>query len=196
MESNMINNLMEATKNVTRIAANVTSNVGGKPQQKPAQEKKTETTNQPHNQTVEVKLGNTDGIPKLHEKKETHIHKVFPDGRELSERECEVEKLRLKQESDLRNRELDFNFMVEEHVRADRKEREEYERKERKEREERNRRRNRNIIIGCSAAVVVGAATYYAVDRYLSSRYSGHNMLAAKSPETPVALNAGESSVK
>lgn len=194
MDSNVINNLMETTKNVTKFAANVTA----KQPNNPPQEKKHETHNhQPQNQTVEVKVGSPDGVPKLREKKETHIHKVFPDGRELSERECEVEKLRLKQESDLRNRELDFNFMVEEHARADRKEREAYERKERKEREERNRRRNRNLAIGVGAAVVFGAATYYAVDRYISYRRSGNNLLCVRVPENKnIALNPGDTSVK
>ncbi len=163
LDQNTANKVAETAKNVSRIVANLTD----KPAPKPA-EKKQENMNQPHTQTVEVKVGgdaagNASQKPTvIHEKKETHVHKTYPDQRALTEAECAVETLRIKNEHELRMREMDFRVMVEEYSRKDRKEREEYERKERERRRERERRFTRYACIGLgvAGAAAIGYAAY------------------------------------
>jgi len=208
IDSNTISNGVEAAKNLTKLAANLTNN---RPQQpKPQQEKKTETTNQPHSQTVEVKVGETGGQAQkpviIKEKSETHVHKTFPDNRELNERECEVEILRLKQEHELKMKELDFRMNIEEHNRMleeqnrkERKEREERDRKEREERRQRERKTTRRILIGCG--VFMGATTIAALgyDWYSRTRGIGAPRLAggrAAGTTEAVQLNPGDATIK
>ena len=168
LDANVITKGMETVNNLTKVAANLTDNKQQKPEpQKP------DHNNQPHNQTVEVKVGETNPSQSkpmvIREKSETHIHKTFPDQRELSARECEVETLRLKNEHELKMKELDFHMNTEAMNRKDRLEREEYERKERERRRERERKTARKICIGCCIAGVV-AVGFAAYDFYTGSR--------------------------
>lgn len=162
-----LNNGMETLKNISKLAENISSN-----KNPVKQEKKEDNTNQPHNQMVEVKVGNPEENRKpmiLKEKNETHIHKTFPDDRALSEAECEIEKIRLTNDHELKMKELEFRIAQETAAREDRKEREEYARKERERRQEQDKKFFRRLgwIAGGVAVVGLGCAAY---DIYTSSR--------------------------
>lgn len=164
LNQDALNKGLEAAKNLTRVAANLTDNKP-KPQQP---EKKTENMNQPHTQTVEVKVGEQTPTSKptiIKEKSETHVHKVFPDQRELSERECQVRELELRNEHELKMAELKFRVQQDEY----RREREEHERKERERRRERQQRHSRNFCIGMGV-LGLAAVGCYAFDLYSNSR--------------------------
>lgn len=186
IDNDMINKGLETAKNVSKFVANITDS---KPQQRPPQEKKQENLNQPHNQTVEVKVGDAHpGNPKptvIREKNETHVHKVYPDQRELSDRECDVETLRIQTEHERKMRELSFRMEMEMENRRERKEREEYERKERERRRERDRKFTRNMCIGIGAAglIAVGCAAF---DFYTNSRNSANRGVALQQPRPAV----------
>ena len=179
LDSNAVNNGIQMMKNVTQVAANLTK------EHKPPQEKpKQETTNQPHTQTVEVKVGDQGNTPKpiiVKEKPETHVHKYFPDNRELSDRECDVREMELKQDHEYKMAELHFRMDMEAQARADRKEREARAEKERERRRERDRRAMRNICIGVGAVCVV-AAGVAAYNLYTDSRGVGGRRLFIPAP--------------
>ena len=193
INSNTFNNLAETAKNVSRIANNLTE----KPKQNQP-EKKTENMNQPHTQTVEVKVGEQNPVQKptiIKEKSETHVHKVFPDNRPLSDEECAVRELELKQDHEYKMKELEYRMAIEEQNRKDRKEREENERKERERRREKDRRfaRNTCIIMGAVGAVALGFAAY---DFYTGSRGAQSRKLALREPKVEIELTPDEGSVK
>ena len=183
LDSNTVNKVIETTKNFSQVAANLT-----KPQ-KPQQEKpRQEQMNQPHTQTVEVKVGEQNPSQKpmvIKEKSETHVHKVFPDNRELNEKECAVRELELKNEHEYKMAELHFRMDMEEKARKERKEREERAEKDRERRRERDRKFTRNLCIGLGAMCVLaaGAAIY---DSYTSSRTSGGRRLFIPASEKVV----------
>lgn len=194
LNSNTFNSTMETLKNATKLAANLTDSN----KQKQLPEKKTENMNQPHTQTVEVKVGEQNPVQKptiIKEKSETHVHKVFPDNRELSEKECAVRELELKQDHEYKMKELDFRMAMEEQYRKERKEREEYERKERERRREKDRKfaRNLGIFMGAVGAAALGFAAY---DFYTSSRGAQGRKLALREPKVEIQLTPDEGSVK
>lgn len=186
LDPNAFNKAAEIAKNITRVAANVTD-PNNKP--KPQQEKKTENMNQPHTQTVEVKVGEQNPAQKptiIKEKSETHVHKVFPDQRELSERECNVRELELRNEHEYKMEELHWRMQMEAENRKERKERDERDRKEREERRQRDRKFARNLGIGLGAVgvVTVGLAIY---DYYTNSR---NPKIGGGTAREPQAVNA------
>ena len=183
LDANTIKNGAETLKNVSRIAANLTN-----PTQNHPQEKKQENMNQPHTQTVEVKVGDTNSQPKpqvIHEKKETHIHKAFPDQRELSERECQVRELELRNEHELRMKELNFRMLSDEQDRRERKERE-----ERRRAQEKRFARNAGICFAVAGVVTVGCL---AADFYTNTWLPKHNRLAIPAQQADIS---GEGTVK
>lgn len=193
INANTINDLAQTTKNVTQIAANLTKQHQEKPQEKP----KPDNFNQPHTQTVEVKVGEQGQTQKpviIKEKPETHVHKVFPDNRELSERECTVRELELKQDHEYRMKELDHRIYQEELARKERKEREERYEKDRERRRERDRKTARKvgIVVGAACVVAAGVTAYcFYTDTWLPS----HRRVAIPASEavTPTPV---EGSVK
>ena len=193
INGNTINNLAETAKNVSKLASNLTDN---KP--KPQPEKKTENLNQPHTQTVEVKVGEQAPASKptiIKEKSETHVHKVFPDNRELSEKECAVRELELKQDHEYKMEELKFRIAMEEEYRKERREREEYERKERERRREKDRKAARNACIFLGA-VGVAAAGFIAYDFYSNSRGAQGRRMALCKQKVDITLAPNEGSVE
>lgn len=191
LDTNTLNKGAEIMKNVTQVAANLTRANTPKPQEKPKQE----NMNQPHTQTVEVKVGDqATGAGKpliLKEKSETHVHKVFPDQRELSDRECEVRTLELKNEHEYKMRELEWRMRTEEEARKERKEREARAEEDRKWRRERDRRfaRNAGICVGAVCVITAGAVAY---SLYTDSRNARNQRLAIPASEVVPA----EGSVK
>lgn len=165
LNANVINDGVQTVKNLSQVAANLTK-PAPKPQQ--PQEKKQETTNQPHTQTVEVKVGEQSPNPKpviVKEKSETHVHHHFPENRELSDRECAVRELELKQNFELETKRLEMRSYEAELDRRDRKEREEREEKDRQRRREDARRRNRRAavvagVVGVAGLAVIGYCVY------------------------------------
>lgn len=157
-----------------------------RPEKKVVQESTNTSTNQPHTQTVEVKLGDMGQGGQIQKKPwekdaKPVIIKPFPEGRELSERECAVEKLRLEQDHELKMKELEFRIAQEENARKERKEKEEYERKERERRREEAKRANRRFAIG---AGVVGAISLGLIgwSMCMSSRSAGSAGRALSEP--------------
>lgn len=193
MDASMLMKGLDAVNNLSKVAASAAT-LANKPPKKEIY--KDGDTNQPHNQTVEVKVGEQSAQKPiiLHEKKETHVHKPFPESRELSERECEVEKMRLQLEADGKKDELAWRREMYANDRADRKEREERERKERECRREKERKTNKRILIGSCifGAALVGLAAYC---RYSDSRDLRSGGLALQSPALNAAINA-EGTVK
>lgn len=181
INSNAINDGAQTLKNLSQVAANLT-----KPQQKPQEKPKQENFNQPHTQTMELKIGDMAPQPKplvLKEKSETHVHKYFPENRELSERECQVRELELRNEHEYKMKQLDDMIRAGEEYRKDRKEKEELERREREETRRRGRR-NAAIFMGALGVAAVGAVGYYL---YTSSRNPANRGMAL--PATGEAVN-------
>lgn len=202
MDMNVVSKSIDTVNNFSKMAANLSNmKVHDKP---PVQVHKDEnSTNQPHSQTVEVKVGNEQSQKPVivHEKKETHIHKPFPDTRELNERECDVEKLRLQleydaksKESDYKMKELEFRMHQEEVAREERREKEEYARRERERKREEDKKYFRRFLIGAGiiGTVGLGAAAYYI---YTDSRKPSSHRVALPAPETCNG-QAAEGSVK
>ncbi len=185
LDSNTINKGMEIVKNISQMGANIT-----KEQKQQPQPQKPDNFNQPHTQTVEVKVNepNPGQKPMIIEKKpETHVHKVFPESRELNERECSVREMELKNEHEYKMRELDWRIRMEEENRRERKAREEYER----QRREKDRKTARNIGICMVGAGVVaaGVAAYYL---YSDPRGTARRRVALSAPQsvTPAPVPA------
>lgn len=156
------NKALETMANTTKMVANMTD-----PENKIKKEvhKDGDTTNQQHQQTVEVHVGEPKDPPQpmiIKEKPETHIHKRFPDNRALTKDECELEMQRVKLEFEENERER--NFKREQYIleRKERKEREEFERAERmrKEEERKKRRKIRHAVTGVVGIALLGLAGY------------------------------------
>lgn len=191
MDSDFINKGMETVSNLSKLAANVTAKTTAN------KEEKKEDMNQPHNQTVEVKVGDPAENRKpviLKEKNETHIHKVFPDNRELNQMECEIEKIRLMNEHELKMRELQFRIDQENALRAERKEREEYARKERERRQEKDQKFFRRVGF-VAAGVAIAGLGYTAYSLYTGPRDSKGNGIHIHK-ESHLKITDGEGTVE
>lgn len=198
IDMNMLSKGVETVMNISKVASNL-SEKKTVVTEEPRYLKEGDTaTNQPHTQTVEVKVGEAVSQPAkpyvLKEKHETHIHKAFPEGRELSERECEVEKLRLEYEQEFRLKELNHRIEQETIERNERREREEYARKELERRREENRRfsRNATIVAGIFGTALLGGLGY---SIYRDSRNDRISRYSLPKPAGAVTLN-GEGTVK
>lgn len=161
MDTEFVGKCLDMANNVSKLA----NTVANKKETKQMEKQEEQAMSNPHNQTVEVKVGNPDEAKKpiiVKEKTEQHIHKVFPDNRELTENECEIEKLRLENEHELKMKELEFRIQQEEENRRERREREEYARRERERRQESDKKffRRMGIGIGVGAVALVGLAAY------------------------------------
>lgn len=178
MDTEFVGKCIDMASNVSKLA----STVATKKETKQMEKQDELGMVQPHNQTVEVKVGNPEEAKKpviLKEKTETHIHKVFPDNRELTEKECELEKVRLQNEHDLKMKELEFKIKTEENNRLDRKEREDYARREHEKRQERERKFSRRlgIGVGIGAVALLGLAVY---DICTDPRRAEHNKFSIR----------------
>ena len=187
MDNEFVNNTMGAVNGIVKIAANLSDKM-------PSTQKETkpsEPSNNPHNQTVEVKVGETERKPLvLKEKTETNVYHVFPDSRELSDKECELYREMYQGEHEMDMAELNFRIQQEEEARKERKEREEYARKERE------RRRKRDNWIAAGFGVVgLGCLGYTAYALYTDSRRAKSNGMALGEQQT-IQLTAAEGSVK
>lgn len=195
IDSSAIMNVLETSANVSKIISHMTT-------EKKAEEKKennpteTNSTNQPHTQMVEVKVGNDSEKDKqpviLKEKHETHVHKPYPEGRALSKDECEVEKLRITTAQAEAREAREYNLVMEERARKERKERDDYARQENeRRREERRKRERRGLIYGSIfAASCLGIAGYCLYTDYRSSRAAGLSV------QKPAKVIKAEGSVK
>ena len=195
IDAAMVSNGLELINNLSKVTANVTTPKA--PDQKTYREG--DKFDQPHSQTVEVKVGNPDQTaPKpvvVHEKKETHIHKPFPEGRQLTTEECEVEKLRIQLEYEAKKDNLAYLAKMDEERNKARREREAEERKERERRREENKKSNRKLLI-FGGAVLAGLVGVTAYGIYTDSRRSCGSRLALQQPSTQVNAIPVEGSVK
>lgn len=188
LDENVFSKGLETLANATRIASNLTE---GKPKEpeKPM--------NQPHNQTVEVKVGGENTEAKkpviLKEKHETHIHKPFPDGRALTAEECAIEKLRIEKEYEEKQAEREYRIWLEEENRKERREREAREREEaeRRRAEDRKFYKRLGIITGILGAAGLGYAGYC---RYTDSRNAAGGRMAVSAPEA-IRLTDGDGTI-
>lgn len=150
---------IEFAANLSKFAANVTNPPQATPQ---ATYKEGDSTSQAHNQTVEVKLANPEAEKKpmvFKEKNETHIHKYFPDNRNLTAEECELRKFEIQLEYDEKDKAREFAILMDDRRREDEAKaaerdriREEKERKDREEREAHNRKWAKRALI-CGAII-------------------------------------------
>ena len=164
MDSNSIMKTLDLVNNVSKLAANVTEKKAEKPTEKTVYREGAKTqTNQPHNQTVEIKVGDPDAKP-VEEKHETHVHQTFPENRELSERECEIEKLRLTQEHEREMARIRFEIESAEYERKRREYEDERREKERAERREEDKKWSKRALIAACifGGVCIGGAGYEA----------------------------------
>ena len=125
----------------------------------------------------------------VHEKKETHIHKPFPDSRNLTAEECAVETLRINNEHEEKMAELEYRKWLEEECRKERREREEESRKEReRKREKEDKFFKRMLIGGCIAGTIgLGCYGYYI---YTNTRNSTGRRLVFQPQKTPMTISA------
>lgn len=188
-----VNKALEAIANVSKTTANLTE--GDKKQKKEKQSYSNrggDTNNQQHQQMVEVHVGEAKEQPKpvvIHEKPETHIHKHFPDNRALTKDECDLEELRIKYQFEEEERKRAFQREQEQIERAERKERETYERQERIKREEERRkaRKIRNVVAGAIGAALLG---YIGYSFYSDSRSGAHHRLNLGAGEPVTSIPA------
>lgn len=190
IDPNVFGKALDTVNTFGKIAANVTdpkkTQQNNPPQPKPDKNQ----TNQPHTQTVEVKVGNPDQKEQkpmvVHEKKETHVHKTYPDGRNLTKEECEVEKMRIQIAHENAKEERDYNLLLERERREERKEREDYERRERDRKREDKRKSDRRfaIILGVAGTAALVGLGYSLYSDYRSAHTAGLSL-----PEPQVALD-------
>ena len=202
MDSNGLQKVVDLGLNVSKVAANLSETAKRDKSPKQENHPQKETTNQPHNQTVEVKvggdLGNPNQQPKIvKEKSETHIHKHFPDNRELSEKECELEKYRLELEYKDKQAERDYRMIIENNRRREQKERDEYAHKQEELRRERQAKssKTRKIIGGILFGLGVGLAGYSVYSDIRSNRSAGL-ALPTQEKAAPKKLIKAEGTVK
>lgn len=196
MANNGLEKTIEAISNVTKLAVNVTDPNKNKPEKK---EYRSNQTSQPHNQTVEVKVG--EGIqqvpqPTIIEKKaETHIHKDFPDNRPLTDEECKVKTHIADLEDADKEKERAFKMKVLEMELAERKEQAEYERAEAERRREEARKAGKRALIigGIFGGIALGIIGY---DIYTSSRSSKTSRLALQPGKGSIVIDATDSTVE
>ena len=201
VNSNMIQKGLETIANATKVAANVTEGNKKAKENKPHDNQKGgNQTNQPHNQTVEVKVGQEHWplpAPQIIEKKpETHIHKTYPDNRALTADECKLEEMRIKFEQENKVEERKYRMIVEERAYKERKEKLEYERKqaEERKREMAKKRKIRNLVGG---AIGVGLFGLIAYNWYTSNRNPAVGGNSVQSlPEGQGNAISGEGSVE
>ena len=204
MDTNGLQKVMDLSLSAAKTAANLSEMAKRDKAQKQQQDNgpKKESTNQPHNQTVEVKVGELgqggNTAPKIiREKTEQHIHKHFPENREMSKDECDLERYRLELDYKDREAERNFRLLMEQNRRNDQKERDEYAHKldaERKAEIQKTRKRNRiigGILVGCG----LGIAGYCLYSDFRNNQCSGLAIPAPKPPKKMTPLK-GEGSVK
>jgi len=159
MNTNDLQKGLETVNNITKIFSNVTD-PNKNPPEKKSQYKGGDSTNQPHTQTVEVKVGDQGNDNKkpviLKEKTETHIHKHFPDNRALSPEECEIEKMRLTLEYQEKDKEREHQIFLDNRAREEAKEAEEKARERFEKEEERRKKRDKRMLIVGSILAGVG----------------------------------------
>jgi hypothetical protein len=198
MDANVFGKALDAVNTMGKVAANLTENKKqSAPQNNPPKQDKT-NTNQPHTQTVEVKVGDPDRKEKpvvVHEKNETHVHKAYPDGRALSKDECEVEKIRINTAHENNKEEREYQLTLERERRAERREREEYERGERERRLAEKKKSDRRFwtIFGIFAAASMVGIGYCLYTDYRTSRAAG---LPVPEPKISVSVTKQTSPVK
>ena len=139
----------------------------------------TNTNTQPQHQVVQVQLGDPNAPktpvvpPVVKKKKETHIHREFPEDRAMTDAECSLALEKAKMEHELKVKEMEYRKAKEEQDRKDRLEREARMREERerheKERKEQEERENKFLgkvfkwLCGSAvcASVIGGAVELY-----------------------------------
>lgn len=175
IDVDLIGKSMDTVNNGLKIA-----NLLASKQTEKAAEKGDETTFSPHSQTVEVKVGDPESKKPmvLKEKTENNTYHIFPEGRELSEKECDALKTTVDREHEYRMRVLEFRIRQDEQDREERRERIEYERREAARRREDDRKFARKLGIGLGCAAVAGLG-FAAFDFYSNSRHSAGGRVAA-----------------
>lgn len=181
----VFNKSLETINTAGKIVANLTD--PKRPQNPPPQPKPGDksNTNQPHTQTVEVKVGDQERRDKpmiIHDKQETHVHKTYPDDRAMSKDECEVEKLRIQTAHENAKEEREYNLLLDERNRKERRERDDYERRRREEKDAAQKKSNRRfwICMALFGTACVGAMGYVIYDDY---RTNGATRRALSEPK-------------
>ena len=194
MDTNGLQKVVELGLNASKVAANLSEVAKQRDKNpQPNNPPKKESTNQPHNQTVEVKVGELTGnnqMPKIiKEKTEEHIHKHYPDNREMSKDECELEKYRIEMEFKEKEADRQFRALMAKYDRDERREREEYARKqdELRKQEAKKQRRTNRIIGGVLVGLGLGLTGYCVYTDIRANRGDG---LALQAPSASLRLTS------
>lgn len=170
INGNVIQKSLETVANVTKMAANLSeSKKNDQKRENRSEYRGGNTTQQPHTQTVEVKVGGDTGNQKpqvIEKRPETHIHKHFPDNRALTEDECKLEKFRIEMEYAEKDKERQHIILM-----ADKSFQQQLE-KERKDRAEREKDRAKKRKYWWFAGGLAAVATIglICLDNYTSNR--------------------------
>ena len=165
MSENVVSKGLETLANVTKLAANVTNPANKQPKKEDRRQdnRDNRSIQNPHNQTVEVKVGQENPKPQIIEQKpEIHIHRHFPDNRALTLDECKIEEMRLKLEFEEKDKERQYKLLIRKQDVERLKEIEADAKKERQERERKaaRKRKIRYIIGGIAGVGLVGLTAY------------------------------------
>ena len=198
IDPSVFNKSLETINTAGKIVANLTDpkRPQSQPNNPPPKGGDKSSNNQPHTQTVEVKVGDPENRNKpmvIHEKKEEHIHKTYPDDRAMSKEECEVEKLRIQTAHENAKEDREFRLQMDERDRKERRERDEYERRRREEAAAAKKKSDRRFWICASlfGAAFLGATGYFIYDDYRNSRITG---LPVQEPITSLKIKYGNKS--
>ena len=179
MEKNInMGKITETLGDAVKLAANL-SEATKKDPMRNISDNSNNTQSNP-NQTVQIQISDkeketADKKPVIiREKPETHIHHDFPEGRALTDKECELSLKKAEMENRLKEKEMEYQSYREDQERHDRLIHEEQERKEREERRIRNEKRAkvRGIVVACLAALGIGVIGYSV---YKDSKNGGGN---------------------
>ena len=150
-----VNGVVDTLGDALKLATNLTSS--NLPH---VSDESVTTVNKP-NQTVQIQVKG-DNEPKEHkpviirEKKETHIHKDFPETRTLSDKECELAMEKIRLENALKVQEMEYQKQREEQERRDRTAREAQARQDRIVSEAKQEKRNKIRAIITAVMVAIG----------------------------------------
>lgn len=190
-----VSKLTNTFSDAVKLAANLTEAAKERKNMESISDNSNNSTQNP-NQQVQIHIGDQEKDKKpvvIHEKPETHIHKDFPEGRSLTDKECELALAKAKMENERKLLEMDYQKAKYEQERRDRLLKEAQEREDKEKRRIKNEKRAkvRNVIaaiVGVLGAVGIG----YSI--YADNRDYRNRMANSQTSEAPVI--SGEGSVE
>lgn len=167
INTNMVNDTLRTMANVTDMLAKSERSIGKVEKDKDLMNTDGSfNSTQPQHQVVQVQLGELGEKkpavppvpPVVKKKKETHIHKEFPDDRALTDAECNLALEKAKMEHELAIKRMEYDAMMAENRRLDQLERERIQREldEKHEKERKEKEQEENHFLGKAFKWVLG----------------------------------------